>query len=212
VKRLAAGVVVKLLAACLFLSTLPAAAGTTVMVLSLTRDQVELLVNGAVVRRLYRGQSTPEGIVVHDIAGDSAIVEVDGRRWQMKLGSSTASSVVLQADARGHFVAEILVNGVALRALVDTGASAVAMNASDARRIGVDLGGAQPIVVQTAGGPRRGLRVRLASVQVGDIVLRNVEATISESNELPIVLLGMSFLSQVDLQRTGSTLTLVRRH
>lgn len=190
----------------------PAFPATTVMVLAIKRDEVEVLINGSVLRRLAPRQATPEGVVLHEIRADAAIIEVDGRRWQMTLGSATASSVVLHADARGHFVAEVYVNGMPVRALVDTGASAVALNLHDARRLGVDLAGAQPLLMQTAGGPRRGLRARLASVQIGDIVLRDVEAAISESNELPIVLLGMSFLGQVDMQRSGRTLTLTRRH
>jgi len=109
-------------------------------------------------------------------------------------------------------VTDIYVNGAPVRALVDTGATSVTINLADARRLGVDLANAQPIVLQTTGGQRRGLRARLASVQVGDIVLRDVEAAISEGNELPIVLLGMSFLRQVDLQRSGQTLTLTKRH
>jgi aspartyl protease family protein len=197
----------------LLLALAPAAFGaTTVMVLSISRGQVEVLINGSVVRRLYAGQTTPEGVVVHEVRGDSALVEVDGKRWQMSLGSSTASSVLLQADPRGHFVTEILLNGVPMRALVDTGATTIALNMNDAQRLGIDLAAAQRIVMQTAGGPRRGLRARLASVQLGEIVLRDVEATISEGNELPIVLLGMSFLGQVEMQRSGQTLTLTRRH
>jgi predicted aspartyl protease len=39
-----------------------------------------------------------------------------------------------------------------------------------------------------------------------------VEATVSEADELPIALLGMSFLSQLEMQRSGRTLTLTRRH
>ena len=66
--------------------------------------------------------------------------------------------------------------------------------------------------MQTAAGPRRALRARLANVQLGDILLQNVEATISESNDLPIVLLGMSFLNQLDMQRSGRTLILTRRY
>jgi aspartyl protease family protein len=201
-----------LAAALLVLAAQGAGAATTVMVLSLGRDQVELLIDGAVVRRLGRGQSSPEGVVVHEIGPDAALVEVDGKRWRMGLGSSTASSVVLQADARGHFLAEVLVNGVPVRALVDTGASAVSLNAADARRLGLDLSRAQPVTLQTAGGARRGLRTRLASVQLGDLVLRDVEAVVSEANDLPVALLGMSFLRFLDMQRSGQTLTLTQRH
>jgi clan AA aspartic protease (TIGR02281 family) len=63
--------------------------------------------------------------------------------------------------------------------------------------------------VLTAGGPRPG---RLASVQVGDLVVHNVEALVSERNELPMTLLGMSFLNHLEVQRRGRSLTLARRH
>ena len=97
-------------------------------------------------------------------------------------------------------------------ALVDTGASTVALNMADAQRAGVNFAGARRVVVQTAGGPRPALLVRLASVSIGDVLVRDVEATVSEHNELPIVLLGMSFLNQVEMQRSGLSLTLTRRH
>jgi aspartyl protease family protein len=120
--------------------------------------------------------------------------------------------MVVQADERGHFVVAAYINGVPVRAIVDTGATSVALNMNDAARMGINFAVAQRGIVRTAGGPRSVLNVSLATVQVGDILLRNVEASVSEANELPITLLGMSFLNQVEMQRTGRTLTLTRRH
>jgi aspartyl protease family protein len=188
------------------------AAATSVMVMSITGTRVEVLVNNSVVRSLRVGEASPEGVKLIDIAAGTALVEIDGRRWQMGLGSRTAASVVLQADGRGHFVANAFVNGQPVPALVDTGASTVALNMSDARRAGVDFAGARRVVVQTAAGARPALLVRLASVSVGDVLVRDVEATVSEANELPIALLGMSFLNQLEMQRSGVSLTLTRRH
>jgi aspartyl protease family protein len=202
----------RLLAAFLLAITSAGASATTVMVMSIGAGRVDMLINGTVVRSLRPGDTSPEGVRLIEIGAQGALVEVGGRRWQMGLGSSTTSSVVLQADARGHFLVNASINGQSMRALVDTGASTVALNLSDAQRLGLNLAGAQRISMNTAGGVRQGLRARLASVQVGDIVLRDVEATVSVDNELPIVLLGMSFLNQVDMQRSGSALTLTRRH
>lgn len=189
-----------------------AALATTVMVMSIGQGRVELLVNGSVVRALRPGEASPEGVRLLEVGPQGALLEVDGKTWRMSLGSSTASSVVLHADARGHFLATATINGVPIRALVDTGASTVSLNLADAQRLRVDLAGAQPVTLATAGGARKGLRARLAAVQVGDIVLRDVEATVSVANELPIALLGMSFLNQLELQRIGTTLTMTRRH
>lgn len=202
----------RLLAALLLATASAGASATTVMVMSIGAGRVDMLINNAVVRSLRPGDTSPEGVKLVEINAQGALVEVGGRRWQMALGSTTTSSVVLQADARGHFLVSATINGVPMRALVDTGASTVAMNLADAQRLGLNLAGAQRIAMSTAGGMRQGLRARLATVQVGDIVLRDVEATVSVANELPIILLGMSFLNQVDMQRSGSSLTLTRRH
>ena len=193
---------------------LPAGAGadTTVKVLQIAADRVDLLVNGNVIRTLYAGQVSPEGVYVAEIRQDLAIVEVDGRRWQMRLGSSTTTSVVLQADANGHFFVNALVNGVPLRALVDTGATAVALNQSQARMLGLNLAGARRVMVNTAGGPRQASLVNLPRVQVGEIALANIVSVVHDRDELPVALLGMSFLNQVDMQRSGTTLTLTRRY
>jgi aspartyl protease family protein len=202
----------RLAAMLLLAAASPAALATTVMVMSIGQGRVDVLVNGSAVRTLRPGETSPEGVRLIEVGPQGALVEVDGRRWTMGLGSSTATSVVVQADARGHFLVTAAINGVPMRALVDTGASAVSLNLSDARRLGVNLAGAQSVTLQTAGGPRQGLRARLATVQVGDIVLRDVEATVSVADELAIVLLGMSFLNHLELQRAGTTLTLTRRH
>lgn len=202
----------KLLAACLLAAVSLPAFATTVMVMSLTGSRVELLIDNRAVRSLRIGEASPEGVKLLDIRDGAALLEFDGRRWQMRLGSSTAASVMLQADERGHFIVNATVNGAPLRALIDTGATAVAINMSDARRAGVNFAGARRVMVHTAGGARQALLVRLASVRIGDILVQDVEATVSEANELPVALLGMSLLNQLELQRSGRTLTLTRRH
>ncbi len=194
----------------LWASACPAA--TSVMVLSISGERVDLLVNGTISRSLYRGETSPEGVYVVEVRADSTLIEVEGKSFRLVPGSSTMPSVVLQADARGHFVVDVAINGAPIRAIVDTGASSIAINADDARRMGVDLIGAPSVAVQTAAGPRRALRAKLGSVQLGDIVLLNVEAIVSESNDLPVALLGMSFLNRLDMQRTGRTLILTRRY
>src|SRR5690606_31593419 len=61
--------------------------------------------------------------------------------------------VRLAADARGHFSADFRLNGRRMPAMIDTGASVVAINRSTARRIGIDLTPADFTgVVETANG------------------------------------------------------------
>ena len=49
---------------------------------------------------------------------------------------------------------------------------------------------------------------------MGEIVLTDVPGSVIEASrrELPLVLIGMSFLRNVDMRRSGDTLLLERRH
>jgi aspartyl protease family protein len=184
------------------------------MVMSLDQDRAQLLVNGSAVRQLRSGQSAPEGVRLVSATRAEAVVEVDGRLLTLRIGQSTVASTSLRADARGHFITTAYVNGVETRALIDTGASTVALSRDEAQRMGIDYLRGARVQMTTAGGARVGYRVTLASVRVGDIALGNVEAVVTEGGreQLPITLIGMSFLNGVDLRRSGDTLTLSRRN
>ena len=64
---------------------------------------------------------------------------------------------------------------------------------------------------QTANGVAQVARVKLNTVKVGDIVLNNVDATIHQQ-DMPVVLLGMSFLNRMEMQRNGDTMTLKKNY
>jgi aspartyl protease family protein len=190
------------------------AGATTVFVMAVNAGEVSLMINGNVLRNLRPGETSPEGVRLLSIRGDSALLEVDGRRLEMRMGSRTSTSVTLQADSRGHFVTTIHINGIPVRAVIDTGATTVALNMTEARRLNVNFAGAQRGVVNTAGGKQPIWRVNLASVQLGDIVLKNIEGGVVEggAEQLGTVLLGMSFLNQLDLQRSGNSMILIQKH
>jgi aspartyl protease family protein len=205
---------VKVLLVAVLAITATAAQATTVMVMSLEQDRAQLLVNGTTVRTLRGGQTSPEGVRLVAADRSQAVIEVDGRSMTLKLGQSTVATAELKADARGHFVTAAFVNGAETRALIDTGATAVALSSDEARRLGIGYSGAARVQIATAGGPKTAYRVTLATVRVGDVTLHNVDAVVMEGGreQLPITLIGMSFLRGVDMRRAGDTLTLTRRN
>jgi len=178
-----------------------------------------LTINGGAPRTVAVGSTTAEGVKVVAIEGESAILEVDGKKRVLRVGQNVAAqpsgqgpaSVILTADSRGHFFSTGSINGMTVRFLVDTGASMVSLGAADARRIGIDSSKGERGVVNTANGQTAVLRVKLNSVRVGDVVLNNVDALVHE-NDLPVILLGMSFLNRMEMQRNGDTMTLIRRY
>jgi aspartyl protease family protein len=106
--------------------------------------------------------------------------------------------VLVRADPRGHFVAQFKLNGRATEALVDTGATVIAINRSTARRIGISLANIDfKYEVRTANGVAKAAAVVIDRVQIGRISLENIEAMVLEDKALEGVLVGMSFLNRL---------------
>jgi aspartyl protease family protein len=176
-----------------------------------------LAVDGGEPKTVKVGQKW-RGATVLSVERDRATVEIDGKERVLKIGQhyraaaspSGRQSVTLSADPRGHFFAEGSINGNPVRFLVDTGASAIGLPASEALRLGIDYRKGQRGYTSTANGVVPFYRVRLDSVTLGSIELTGVEAGVIEGG-LNVVLLGMSFLNRVEMTRDGHFMTLTRR-
>lgn len=110
--------------------------------------------------------------------------------------------VVLHKVMNGHFEANVAVDGNSIQMLVDTGASTVALSFADARTLGLNpaaLKYSQRLM--TANGEARGAPVTLAEVAIGPIVRNDVRAIVAEDGKLDQSLLGMSFLSTLDMMQ-----------
>jgi aspartyl protease family protein len=184
------------------------------MLMSLEQGRAQLLVNGAAMRQLRTGQSSPEGVRLVSADRNGAVVEVEGRTLTLKLGDSTVATAELRADPRGHFVTTAWINGMETPAMIDTGATSVALSSDEAARMGIRYVGQPMVQISTAAGIKHAYRVNLAAVRVGGVTLNNVEAVVMEGGkaQLGITLIGMSFLNGVDMRRVGDTLTLTRRN
>ena len=116
--------------------------------------------------------------------------------------ASLAASVVsgqgttLDRSPDGHFYADAQVNGVTVHFLVDTGASGVALSATDAKRVGLPFFQTEFTAVgKGASGEVRGKLVTLDRVSLGGKSVDNVGGAILEGCEMS--LLGQSFLSRM---------------
>lgn len=185
----------------------------SVYVKALGFDNAQVMIDGGEARALWVGETSPEGVLLRSVADDTAVFEIAGKLWRLRTGQSTFSQTTLQANAQGMFLLNAQLNGTPLPALIDTGATAVAINSEDAYRLGINYLGGQRVTARTASGPAVAYLVTFASVQVGDIVLTNVPGSVIDvgKRELPLVLIGMSFLRNVDMQRSGDTMVLQRR-
>jgi aspartyl protease family protein len=107
-------------------------------------------------------------------------------------------NVVLTKGHNGHFQVDARVDGRRVEFLVDTGASHIALRQREAARLGIHPRLSDFTVrVNTANGVTKAALVQLRSVEVGDIVVRDVPAIVHADEGLSVNLLGMSFLSKV---------------
>jgi aspartyl protease family protein len=166
-----------------------------------------VVVEGGEPKTVKVGQ-TWNGITVLSVDKDSALMEIEGTRRLLQQGQHYRRA--LAAGPGGHFVGEGAVNGNAIRFLVDTGATSIALPASFAQRAGIDFRKGAPGLSSTANGLVPVYHVNLDTVRLGAIELQSVDAVVFEAG-LDTALLGMSFLNRVDMRREGDTMTLTRR-
>lgn len=104
----------------------------------------------------------------------------------------------IHASNHGHYFARAEINGRPVDVLIDSGASLVALAYDDARRAGVNVRPSDFTQrVSTANGFARVAPVVLDRVSIGDVMVRNVAAAVSEPGALETSLLGMSFLGRL---------------
>jgi len=101
------------------------------------------------------------------------------------------------------------INGYPVKFIVDTGATLVSMSGREAKRLGIDyrVTGRRG-QSSTASGITEIFTVTLDRVKVGDIELRNVGGAVHDGDFPPATLLGMSFLSRLNMRQDGQALEL----
>ncbi|MEX8504720.1 TIGR02281 family clan AA aspartic protease [Leptothrix ochracea] len=182
-----------------------------------------LLVVDGQTRMLGVGQEN-QGLRLLALSDDRAQVSLNGRSLWLNLGSPTAlggsgdggresssgGRIVLMASSGGHFQVPGSINNQSVNFLIDTGATMVTMSAKVAERLGLDYRKGTPLVTQTANGQAPAWRLSLSSLRVRDVELHQIDAIVVEQ-DMPVVLLGNSFLSRFAMQREGSQMVLIKR-
>ena len=120
--------------------------------------------------------------------------------------NSGIREVVLQQNKQGHYVANGTVNNVPVLFLLDTGATDVAIPESIALAAGLQRGNTSR--ASTANGMVAVYTTQVAKLTLGNIVLKDVSASITTSMVGDTILLGMSALRQVEFSQRGDELTL----
>ena len=166
--------------------------------------------------------ASARGVTLRRLGDGEAEVEVGGQVRQLRLGAAPSrvgtgggategsGSIVLPMGSGGHFSAAGSINGKQVTFLVDTGATSVALSQSEANRIGLDWKRGRPGMSHTANGTVPVYAVNLTSVRVGDVEIANVAGVVVPS-DMPMVLLGNSFLNRFNMRRDNDVMRLEKK-
>lgn len=114
------------------------------------------------------------------------------------VAQASVRSLDIPRDARGHFQTDGHIDGQRVNFMIDTGASLVALNEKSAARFGFRPSRSDyNATVTTANGTIKAARTRLAMIELGGLVVRDVDAVVLPDEALSENLLGLSFLSKL---------------
>lgn len=166
--------------------------------------------------------ATVRGVTLRSLAEGSAEVEVAGQRQWLRLGAAPArvgaqaqaaaggASIVLPMGPGGHFVTAGSINGRPVQFMVDTGATSIALGQAQANSLGLDWKRGRPGLSHTANGTVPVYAINISSVKVGGVEVANVDAVVMPS-DMPVVLLGNSFLNRFTMRRDADTMRLEKK-
>jgi aspartyl protease family protein len=146
-------------------------------------------VSGILGSYLDRGQPKPVKPAVTPVAAVATSPQsaASGRR-----------SVTINRDSRGHFQAAGRIDGRSVDFMVDTGASVIALTERDAGRLGIrPVRNDYTAQVRTANGMVNAAPVTLNAVDIGGLVVRDVQALVIPGDALGENLLGLSYLTKL---------------
>lgn len=189
-------------------------AAPDVVVNGLFKNKAMLTIEGR--SHLLKVGNTVADVTLVSSDSKQAVVIIDGERQTLQVSQRIAAQfseakmleVKLPRGVNGHYYARGAINGYPADFVVDTGASAVAMNKKDAQRLGVDIAKGVESMATTAGGVVNTYVVQLDKISVGSITLYDITATVIDGDFPVQILLGNTFLGRVALSEQDGVLTL----
>ncbi len=199
----------------LFINLSVVFAEENIAVMGLIGEKALLRIDGKHYQ-LRIGESSLDGVVLIAISSDrrGVVLEINGIEKSYRLGSgtnTTSGTAKIIADRSGLYRTEGKINGKPVSFIIDTGASHVSLSQKQAEQLAINYKQSTKTgKAETVNGIVDVHIIMLNEVEVGDIALSNVEASVHDGDFDSAVLLGMSFLKQIKIKREGDVLELSR--
>jgi aspartyl protease family protein len=166
--------------------------------------------SGLLFVRQFNLKQTARNVLIWVAAGGALLIGFSFQNELQELGVRVRSNLVpgyplqtgyheltVSEGQGGHFLVYGMANGTRIAFMVDTGASDIVLDPSDAKRLGIDLDRLtfdRPF--GSANGIGYGANTVVASLAVGPIQFSDVEVSINKS-AMGTSLLGMAFLKRL---------------
>jgi aspartyl protease family protein len=207
--------------AVMFLSVY-AHAETRVNIVGLFNGKAVVMINGGAPQTLSVGQTKQE-VKLLSADSEKATLLIEGKTKVLGMGQAASiaggggqetkdAQLKLFADKSGHFFGDVSVNGTLLKYVIDTGATTVAMNSADAKHARIDYSKGVKGTASTASGLVDTYHVKVNTLKLGAITLNDVDVAVIEGGFPEVVLMGMSVLNRLDMQRDSSVMTLKKKY
>jgi len=166
--------------------------------------------SGLLFVRQFNLKQTARNVVIWIAAGGVLIIGFSFQNELKELGLRLRSNLIpgyavetgpreltLSESQDGHFHVYGSINGTRIAFLVDTGASDIVLDPTDARRLGIDLDNLKfDRPFGSANGIGYGAKTVVGGLAVGPITFSDVEVSINKA-EMGSSLLGMAFLKRL---------------
>lgn len=203
----------------LLLLSNPVLSAQKIRVMALFSDKALISVDGS-QKLITKGQTFNE-VKLISADSDFAVLEVQGARVKYPLGTEISTSfkqqdpdktLVIWKDRGNMFRTRGKINNTPVTFIIDTGATAIALNSGMARKAGIAYKKGTQKWVQTASGIVKAYQVKLNKVSIAHIKLYNVHAMVLEGGFPSEVLLGQSFLNRIHMIRDGEKMNLRKKY
>ena len=188
-----------------------------IQIIGLFRNKALVIVDGK--QKVLQVGSTFRDVTLVSASSRFAILRFNGETQKFELGSarrfsndsSQKATLTVTSGYGGTYQTTGLINGKPVDFIIDTGASTVSLNAKLADQLGIKYKGGKEVSVITASTKVPGYMITLDRVSIGSIRLKNVEATVIESDQPHFALLGNSFLKYLTIVHKDGRMKLIQK-
>lgn len=152
---------------------------------------------------------------------DKALFEINGRRVSMALTDNNSISTDFPESAGSHqaqlisngglYAVTGTINGQLANFVVDTGSTDITMSPQQAEALNLNYHTGRRTMMNTANGKATAHLFTIKTIRIGGIELHNVDAAVMENLASSRILLGMSFLNQVNMKHANGFMILKQR-